>query len=116
MPGGIPFIRGKVRDLFELEDDIVIVTTDRISAFDRMLTTIPCKGEVLNRMSVYWFDHTDDIIPNHVFKQITPRTVLVKNVRPACRVNREEFPHRICMEGLQAILPIGGENFSLKSS
>ena len=73
-----PVTRGKVRDIFELGDSLLIVTTDRISAFDRVLTMIPCKGEVLNRISLFWFDKTSDIIENHVKKQITSRSILVK--------------------------------------
>ncbi len=73
-----PVTRGKVRDIFELDNSLLIVTTDRISAFDRVLTTIPCKGEVLNKISLFWFDKTSDIIENHIEKQITSRSILVK--------------------------------------
>ncbi|MEJ2664915.1 MAG: phosphoribosylaminoimidazolesuccinocarboxamide synthase, partial [Spirochaetia bacterium] len=47
--------QGKVRDIIDLGQHMVICTTDRISAFDRVLTTIPCKGQVLNQVSLYWF-------------------------------------------------------------
>lgn len=70
--------RGKVRDVLDLGDRLLIFTSDRISAFDRVLTTIPCKGEVLNTLALYWFDQTRDIMPNHVIKQVSPRSVLVK--------------------------------------
>ncbi len=60
--------RGKVRDLFALPDDrLLIVATDRISAFDVVLPAgIPRKGEVLTRLSAYWFDRTAAVVPNHM--------------------------------------------------
>ncbi len=59
--------RGKVRDIYQVGGQLLIVATDRISAFDYILPTgIPRKGEVLNRMSLFWFDFLKDIVPNHV--------------------------------------------------
>jgi len=59
--------RGKVRDIYDLDDKLLIVTTDRISAFDHVLpTAIPDKGAVLTGMSERWFGLTDDIVPNHL--------------------------------------------------
>jgi phosphoribosylaminoimidazole-succinocarboxamide synthase len=59
--------RGKVRDIFELEDALVIVATDRISAFDYVLGTgIPDKGKVLTQLSAFWFERTRDLVANHV--------------------------------------------------
>ena len=59
--------RGKVRDLYALGDDLLIVTTDRVSAFDVILpTAIPGKGAVLTAMSEFWFDLLRDIVPNHL--------------------------------------------------
>ena len=61
------FSRGKVRDVYEVEDCLLIVTTDRISAFDVIMTDpIPGKGKILTRMSTFWFDKMKDIIPNHL--------------------------------------------------
>ena len=77
VPRGIGFTRGKVRDVFDLGDTLLIVTTDRISAFDRVLTTIPCKGEVLNRVANHWFGNTGDIIPNHILEEVSPRSIMV---------------------------------------
>lgn len=58
---------GKVRDIFDLGDQLVIVTSDRISAFDVVLpTTVPYKGIILNQLSAFWFNFTKDIIPNHM--------------------------------------------------
>ncbi|MCP3061062.1 phosphoribosylaminoimidazolesuccinocarboxamide synthase [Myxococcus sp. K38C18041901] len=58
--------RGKVRDTYRQGDSLVLVTTDRLSAFDHVLTTIPFKGEVLNRLAAFWFERTKHICPNHV--------------------------------------------------
>jgi len=59
--------RGKVRDIYDLGDRLLIVATDRISAFDSVLPNgIPKKGEVLNRLSAYWFGKTRDIVENHM--------------------------------------------------
>jgi phosphoribosylaminoimidazole-succinocarboxamide synthase len=61
------FSRGKVRDVYDLGQHLLIVATDRISAFDVIIDDpIPGKGEVLNRMSEFWFKHTADVIPNHM--------------------------------------------------
>ncbi len=78
VPAGSNFISGKVRDIFDKGDKLVISTTDRISAFDRVLSTIPYKGEVLNRLSLFWFENTSDIVCNHIAEKITARTVAVK--------------------------------------
>lgn len=62
-----PVKRGKVRDVYDLGDDLLIVSTDRISAFDVVLPNgIPSKGFVLNQLSRYWFEKSSDIIPNHL--------------------------------------------------
>lgn len=72
------FYKGKVRDVLDLGSMLFIYTTDRISAFDRVLATIPLKGEILNQISLFWFKQTEDIIDNHIIKEVTPRSVLVK--------------------------------------
>jgi phosphoribosylaminoimidazole-succinocarboxamide synthase len=59
--------RGKVRDIYEQDGNLLIVSTDRISAFDYVLPNgIPDKGRVLNQLSLFWFDRTREIVPNHV--------------------------------------------------
>ncbi len=61
------FVRGKVRNVYDLGDSLLIVVTDRISAFDVVFDElIPEKGNVLNSIAAFWFDYTKDIIPNHV--------------------------------------------------
>lgn len=79
-PENTKFIKGKVRDIFDLGDELVISTSDRISAFDRVLTTIPCKGELLNQVALYWFKQTEDIIDNHIVEEVSPRAIRVKRM------------------------------------
>jgi phosphoribosylaminoimidazole-succinocarboxamide synthase len=65
--GLTPAARGKVRDIYDLGDNLLIVATDRLSAFDVILPTpIPDKGRVLTQLSLFWFDLLKDVIPNHV--------------------------------------------------
>jgi len=65
--GLTPAARGKVRDIYDLGDKLLIVATDRLSAFDVILPTpIPDKGRVLTQLSLFWFDLLKDVIPNHV--------------------------------------------------
>ena len=67
LPGLTPHRSGKVRDVYEVGDDLLIIATDRISAFDYVLGSgIPDKGRVLNQLSAFWFDLTADLVPNHV--------------------------------------------------
>lgn len=75
LPQGARLSRGKVRDVVDLGSEVLLTTTDRISAFDKVLTTIPCKGEVLNTISNFWFHSTADIVPNHVREEISARSV-----------------------------------------
>jgi phosphoribosylaminoimidazole-succinocarboxamide synthase len=65
--GLTPAARGKVRDIYDLGDRLLIIATDRLSAFDVILPTpIPDKGRVLTQLSLFWFDLLKDVIPNHV--------------------------------------------------
>ncbi len=67
--------RGKVRDTHDLGDRLLIVATDRISAFDVVLPTgIPRKGEVLTRLSAWWFERIREVVPNHFISLVTPET------------------------------------------
>ncbi len=70
--------KGKVRDVIDLGKELLLITSDRISAFDVILSTIPFKGEVLNRIALFWFKKTADIIKNHIVEEVSPRTVKVK--------------------------------------
>jgi phosphoribosylaminoimidazole-succinocarboxamide synthase len=74
--------RGKVRDSFDLGDGRrVIVTTDRQSAFDRMLSPVPRKGEVLTRLSRFWFEATAELCPNHFIAQPDPNVTIVRSLK-----------------------------------
>ena len=90
--------RGKVRDIYDLDSCLLIVATDRISAFDVIMPNpVPGKGEILTRMSAFWFKKTEDIIPNHLIatdpdkfpkacfpyrETLRGRTMLVKKAKP----------------------------------
>src|SRR5256712_1203503 len=74
--------RGKVRDNYSRGDRIVMITSDRLSAFDRVLTTIPFKGEILNRLTVFWFDKTKDVAPNHILDVPDPSVLVVRRLQP----------------------------------
>lgn len=96
---GIPLLqRGKVRDIYDLDNALLLVTTDRLSAFDVIMPDpIPYKGQVLNQISVFWFDKMRDLCPNHLLAskvedfpailqpfvdQLKGRSVLVKKCQP----------------------------------
>ena len=69
--------RGKVRDNYDLPDGRrIIIATDRLSAFDRILAAIPFKGQVLTQTARYWFEETADICPNHVLDYPDPNVVV----------------------------------------
>ncbi len=72
---------GKVRDTYEKDDKLILVTTDRQSAFDRILASIPFKGAVLNQFSAYWFDQTKNICKNHLIATPDPNVSIVKKVK-----------------------------------
>ena len=84
---GVSKRTGKVRDQYDLGDRVVLITTDRQSAFDRVLASIPLKGQVLNLTSAWWFEQTKYIIPNHVIGVPDPNATLVKK----CEVFPIEF-------------------------
>lgn len=82
------FSRGKVRDIYDLEDKLLLVASDRISAFDVILPTlIPDKGKILTQMSEFWFAIIKDIVPNHLI------TTRVEEFPAACQ------PHKAELEG-----------------
>jgi len=73
--------RGKVRDNYDLPDGRrIIIATDRLSAFDRIVTAIPCKGQVLTQIARFWFDTTSDICPNHVIDYPDPNVVVCRRL------------------------------------
>ncbi|PIA53420.1 hypothetical protein AQUCO_00900179v1 [Aquilegia coerulea] len=80
-------IRGKVRDIYDAGNYLVLVTTDRQSAFDRVLASIPFKGQVLNETSLWWFDKTSHIVPNAVVSRPDRNVTIAKK----CSVFPVEF-------------------------
>ncbi|MEE8335330.1 MAG: phosphoribosylaminoimidazolesuccinocarboxamide synthase [Candidatus Neomarinimicrobiota bacterium] len=78
---------GKVRDQYDLGDKLLLITTDRQSAFDRVLAAIPFKGQVLNLVSEWWFNKTKQIVPNHLISVPDPNIILAKK----CAVFPIEF-------------------------
>jgi phosphoribosylaminoimidazole-succinocarboxamide synthase len=69
--------RGKVRDNYITDDKRVIIATDRLSAFDRVITTIPFKGQMLNQISSFWFEKTKNIVKNHFIEMPDPSVSIV---------------------------------------
>lgn len=75
------YYRGKVRENYDLPDgNRIIISTDRLSAFDRILTCVPYKGQVLTQTARYWFEQTKDICPNHVVSYPDPNVVIGKRL------------------------------------
>ena len=79
--------KGKVRDQYDLGKSLALITTDRQSAFDRVLAAIPFKGQVLNLASAWWFEETKHIIKNHVIDVADPNVIIAKK----CKVFPIEF-------------------------
>jgi len=74
---------GKVRVSYTLRDgNRLFVTTDRLSAFDRIIACVPYKGQVLNQLSMWWFDHTADIIANHAVATPDPNVLIARAATP----------------------------------
>jgi phosphoribosylaminoimidazole-succinocarboxamide synthase len=73
---------GKVREMYEIGDDLLMVASDRISAYDVVMPDpIPDKGKVLTQMSVFWFETTGDIVPNHFLSQEVPEEAAGRGLR-----------------------------------
>jgi phosphoribosylaminoimidazole-succinocarboxamide synthase len=73
-------LKGKVRDVYIKDDKIILIATDRQSAFDRNLALVPFKGQILTGTSRFWFDRTKDIVPNHVIENPDPNVVVGKKL------------------------------------
>lgn len=87
--------QGKVRDTYQQGDKLIIVTTDRISAFDHILKqTIPFKGQVLNQLAAFFFEQTSHIVPNHVLSVPDPNVTIATRCKP--------FPLEFVMRGYLA--------------
>lgn len=85
------FKKGKVRDTYIQPDKLILITTDRQSAFDRILASVPFKGQVLNQVSAFWFEQTKDIIGNQIIAVPDPNVTVAKK----CKV----FPVEVVVRG-----------------
>ncbi len=95
------FSRGKVRDVYDVDDKLLIVTTDRISAFDVIMNDpIPGKGEILTRMSTFWFNRMEDFVPNHLI------TTNVDEFPEECAPYREILKGRSMLVKKAKALPV----------
>ena len=74
--------KGKVRDCYTQGNKIIMITTDRISAFDHVLGTIPFKGQILNQMAVFWFNKTKKVCPHHLIDTPDPNVIIVQRCEP----------------------------------
>ncbi len=79
--------QGKVRDTYDTGDKLILITTDRQSAFDKVLASVPYKGQVLNLTSTWWFEKTEHIVPNHLIAVPHPNVMIAKK----CEVFPIEF-------------------------
>ncbi|MBX7115691.1 MAG: phosphoribosylaminoimidazolesuccinocarboxamide synthase [Myxococcaceae bacterium] len=73
---------GKVRDTYALRDRLVLITTDRLSAFDHVLTTLPFKGDLLNQLAQFWFKKTAHVVKNHVLDVPDPCVTVARKAKP----------------------------------
>jgi phosphoribosylaminoimidazole-succinocarboxamide synthase len=93
--------RGKVRDIYDLGQELLFVASDRISAFDCILGSgIPCKGQVLTQISRFWFEHLRDLVPNHMV------TADVNQFPSSLRAHRESLDGRSMIVKKAAMIPI----------
>ncbi len=100
--GGLgPIRRGKVRDVYDLGDSLLIIATDRLSAFDVVMPQgIPFKGKVLTQISEFWFEHTEDIVANHL------RSTIVYDFPPSCKPFWDQLADRSMWVDKARPLPI----------
>jgi phosphoribosylaminoimidazole-succinocarboxamide synthase len=77
-----PREQGKVRDNYRRDGLRILITTDRVSAFDRVLGVIPFKGQVLNQLSAWWFEQTRDIVNNHLIAVPDPNVTIAREAEP----------------------------------
>ena len=82
----LPFLgekmHGKVRDIYTQGGELVLITTDRLSAFDRILGVVPYKGQVLNQLAAFWFEQTRTIIGNHLITVPDPNVTIARRCQP----------------------------------
>ena len=113
-----PFKEGKVREVYDNGDSLIIVATDRISAFDNILKNrITDKGAILTQMSKFWFDMTQDILPNHMLKFLHKENGTVCGIKlPEGLVESDKLPEPIYTPSTKADLGDHDENISFEQS
>jgi len=72
---------GKVRDIYEQDERLILITTDRHSSFDRIIAHVPHKGQVLNQISAWWFNETKDIVPNQILTVPDPNVTVARKMK-----------------------------------
>ena len=101
LPGIKPIRSGKVRDIFDLGNHLLLVASDRISAFDVVLPNgIPGKGKILTQISLYWFKQMEDIIPNHLV------SADVRDFPPVCQAGKDLLEGRSMLVKKATPLPV----------
>ncbi len=104
LPGLPPPFRGKVRDVYDLGSELLIVSTDRISAYDHVLRPgIPDKGKVLHQLSAFWFEHLADVVPNHLLA--TRFDDLPSDLRERMTPERERLAGRTALVRKARVVP-----------
>ncbi len=103
---------GKVRDNYSQDKQRIIIATDRLSCFDKVVTTIPYKGRALSQLALWWFKQTENVIPNHLIAAPHPNAVVVKN----CQILPVEVVMRSYLTGsawrdYEAGNPVSGIRF-----
>ena len=93
-----PLRRGKVRDVIDLGDRLAIVSTDRVSAFDHVLGTVPYRGQILNQLAAWWFEKTSDVVASHILSVPDPNVTVGR----ACRTLPVEVVVRDRLTGATA--------------
>ena len=91
LPALGPRHSGKVRDFWQIDGRRILITTDRLSAFDRILTAVPYKGQVLNQLSAFWFEQTSDVVGNHAIAYPDPNVTVAHECEP--------FPVEVVVRG-----------------
>ena len=119
-----PVKEGKVRELYDIGDQLIMVATDRISAFDYILkNTIPDKGKVLTQMSRFWFDYTKDIVPNHMISidpaglkecEKLPEPIFTPSTKAEIGIHDENINFDQCVEVCEKAFPGHGADYAAK--
>jgi len=107
LPGLPPPRRGKVRDVYDLGDRLLLVATDRLSAYDHILRPgIPGKGKILNQLSAFWFERVGDLVPHHLLSTDPARFPPELAPHAELGAGAEVLPLRTQHDGPAAVVPV----------